>query len=149
VRPHAYFKTLEFRICDIPCRADETIAIAALTQALVVKLYRLFEANLGVRDYARAIVMENKFRALRTGLSGKMIDFGLKGETDTRALILEVLAFVDDVVDDLGSRGEMIRLREWAQSGDTGADRQLRVFEATNDLRSVVDMLVDETKQGL
>jgi carboxylate-amine ligase len=149
VRPHAYFKTLEFRICDIPCRADETVAIAALTQALVVKLHRLFEANLGVKNYQRAIVMENKFRALRTGLDGKMIDFGLKGEVPTRALILEVLAFVDDVVDGLGSRAEMNTIEEWVRTGDTGADRQLRVFEETRDLRSVVDMLVDETKRGL
>jgi carboxylate-amine ligase len=149
VRPHAYFKTLEFRICDIPCRADETVAIAALTQALVVKLYRLFESNLGLRNYQRAVIMENKFRALRTGLDGRMIDFGLKGEAPTRALIFEVLDFVDDVVDDLGSRGEMSALRAWAKTGDTGADRQLRVFEERKDLRSVVDLLVDETRQGL
>jgi carboxylate-amine ligase len=149
VRPHAYFKTLEFRICDIPCRADETIAIAALIQALVVKLYRLFEANLGVRSYPRAILTENKFRALRTGLDGNMIDFGLKGEAPTRALLLEVLDFVDDVVADLGSRKELDYLRDWVGSGDTGADRQLRVFERTGDLRNVVDLLVDETQVGL
>ena len=85
IRPHAYFKTLEFRICDIPCRAEETVAIAALSQALVVKLYRLFESNLRVRVYSRAIIEENKFRALKTGLDGKMIDFGLKREVPTRA----------------------------------------------------------------
>src|SRR5579862_8229080 len=149
VRPHAYFKTLEFRICDIPCRAEETIAIAALVQALVVKLYRLFESNLGVRSYPRAILAENKFRALRTGLDGHMIDFGLKGEAPTRALVLEVLDFVDDCVSDLGSREELNLLRAWAASGDTGADRQLRTFEKTGDLRAVVDMLVDETQVGL
>ena len=149
IRPHAYFKTLEFRICDIPCRAEETVAIAALTQALVAKLYRLFESNLGIRTYHRAIIMENKFRALKQGLDGKMIDFGLRQETPTRALVLEVLDFVDDVVDDLGTRGEMAFLRTWAASGDTGADRQVRAFEATKDLRAVVDLLVDETKRDL
>ena len=149
VRPHAYFKTLEFRICDIPCRADETIAIAALVQALVCKLYRLFESNLGIRSYQRAILMENKFRALKWGLDGKMIDFGLKGEAPTRAMIHEVLDFVDDVVDDLGSREEMRFLRAWTTSGDTGADRQIAAFEATGDLRAVVDLLVDETRRGL
>ena len=149
VRPHAYFKTLEFRICDIPCRADETIAIAALVQALVCKLYRLFESNLGIRGYQRAILMENKFRALKWGLDGKMIDFGLKGEAPTRAMIDEVLDFVDDVADDLGSREEMRFLRAWAASGDTGADRQIAAFERTGDLRAVVDLLVDETRRGL
>jgi carboxylate-amine ligase len=149
IRPHAYFSTLEFRICDIPCRAEETVAIAALTQALVVKLYRLFESNLGIRLYQRALIMENKFRALKKGLDGSMIDFGLRHETPTRQLLLEILEFVDDVVDDLGTRDEMRFLGNWALRGVTGADRQIRAFEATQDLRAVVDVLVDETRWGL
>ncbi len=149
LRPHAYFKTLEFRICDIPCRAEETVAIAALIQALVAKLHRLFESNLGIRNYHRAIIMENKFRALKNGLDGTLIDFGLKQEAPTRGLILEMLDFVDDVVDGLGSREEIRRLRRWATEGDTGADRQLAAFAHTGDLRAVVDLLVDETKRGL
>ena len=64
-------------------------------------------------------------------------------------MIHEVLDFVDDVVDDLGSREEMRFLRAWATSGDTGADRQIAAFEATGDLRAVVDLLVDETRRGL
>ncbi len=149
IRPHAYFRTLEFRVCDIPCRAEETVAIAALTQALVVRLYRLFESNLGIRMYPRAIIAENKFRALKRGLDGKMIDFGLKQEMPTRAAILEILDFVDPVVDDLGTRPEMAFLRAWAHGGDTGADRQVRAFESTGDLRGVVDRLVEETRIGL
>jgi carboxylate-amine ligase len=149
IRPHAYFKTLEFRICDIPARAEETVAIAALTQALVAKLYRLFESNLGIRMYHRAVIEENKFRALKKGLDGSMIDFGLKQEAPVRALIEEVLEFVDDVVDELGTREEMRYLRAWAATGDTGADRQVRAYEATGDLRAVVDLLVDETKRDL
>jgi carboxylate-amine ligase len=149
LRPHAYFKTLEFRVCDIPCRAEESVAIAALCQALVVKLHRLFESNLGIRMYPRAVIEENKFRALRRGLDGSLIDFGLKQEAPTRALILEVLNFVDDVVDDLGTREEMRFLHAWAASGDTGADRQLRAFEEARELAAVVDLLVDETRRGL
>ncbi|MFI5184628.1 MAG: glutamate-cysteine ligase family protein, partial [Vicinamibacteria bacterium] len=149
IRPHAYFKTLEFRICDIPCRAEETVAIAALAQALVATLYRLVESNLSVRRYPRAVVEENKFRALKTGLSGGMIDFSLRQEAPTRALILEMLAFVDAAAADLGTRPEMDYLRGWASTGDTGADRQLKAFHTAHDLRAVVDFLVDETKQGL
>jgi carboxylate-amine ligase len=149
VRPHAFFKTLEFRICDIPSRAEETVAIAAFIQALVAKLYRLHESNLSIRYHSRAVIEENKFRALKKGLDSSMIDFALKREMPTRALILEALDFVDDVVDDLGTRPEMAFLRAWAATGETGADRQLRAFEATHDLRGVVDLLVDETKRDL
>jgi carboxylate-amine ligase len=149
VRPHAHFKTLEFRICDIPSRMGESIAIAALVQALVCKLIRLLESNLSPRIYERAVIMENKFRALKRGLDGSMIAFDLKAERPTRELVDEVLDFVDDVVDDLGTREEMAFLRTWVRTGDTGADRQVAVWERTNDLRAVVDFLVDETRRGL
>jgi carboxylate-amine ligase len=149
VRPHAHFKTLEFRICDIPSRMEETVAIAALVQALVCKLCRLYESGLYRRVYERAVIMENKFRALKRGLDGTMIDFSLRGQAPTRDLVGEVLDFVDDVVDDLGTREEMTFLRAWAATGDTGADRQVEVWERSQDLRSVVDFLVDETRHGL
>ena len=76
IRPHPNFPTLEFRICDVPMRADETIAIAALIQATIAKLYKLLAANQSFRLYRRALIMENKWRASRYGLDGKIIDFG-------------------------------------------------------------------------
>jgi carboxylate-amine ligase len=93
--------------------------------------------------------MENKFRALKKGLDGQLIDFGLKREVSTRELILELLGFVDDVVDELGTREEMGFLRNWALRGTTGADRQIRAYQRASDLRAVVDLLVDETRWGL
>lgn len=149
IRPHAYFKTLEFRVCDIPTRADESVAIAALCQALVCALHRLIEKNLSVRYYSRAIVMENKFRALKHGLDGSMIDFSLKAQQPTRVMAGEVLDFVDGVADELGSRPQMDYLRGWIERGDTGADRQVAVFERTRDLRAVVDFLIEDTRRGL
>jgi carboxylate-amine ligase len=128
---------------------EETIMIAALVQALVCKLRRVFESNLSFRVYERAVIMENKFRALKRGLDGHMIAFDLRAERPTRELVAEVLDFVDDVVDELGTRDEMARLRVWAHAGDTGADRQIAVWENTHELRAVVDFLVDDTRRGL
>ncbi len=47
-----------------------------LIQATVAKLYKLYSANQGFRLYRRALIMENKWRAARYGLEGKLIDFG-------------------------------------------------------------------------
>jgi carboxylate-amine ligase len=149
VRPHAFFSTLEFRICDVPSRAEETIAIAAVIQALVAKVSRLLESNLALRVLERAVIEENKFSAVKKGLDGNFIDFPHRRAAPARTLILEMLDFVDDVVDDLGTRPEVDYVRQWATSGDTGADRQIAAFEAKGDLRAVVDMLVDETRVGL
>ena len=148
IRPHPFFNTLEFRICDIPMRVDETVALAALIQATVAKLYKLHSANQGFRLYRRALVMENKWRASRYGLEGKLVDFGKQEEVSARELILEYLHFVDDVVDELDSREELNYIHQILEMG-TGADRQLRVFEETGDLKRVVDYIIDETEVGL
>ncbi len=148
IRPHPHFTTLEFRICDLPMRAEETIAIAALIQATVAKLYKLHAANQGFRLYRRALIMENKWRALRYGLDGKLIDFGKRTEVPMRDLMLEYLDFVDDVVDDLGSREEINYVHHILETG-SGADRQLRVFRETGDLAKVVDYILEETEAGL
>jgi glutamate---cysteine ligase / carboxylate-amine ligase len=148
IRPHPFFNTIEFRVCDVPMRADETIAIAALIQATVAKLYKLHTANQGFRLYRRALIMENKWRASRYGLDGKMIDFGKQKEVPARDLIYEYLEFVDDVVDELDSRAELNYIHEILKNG-SGADRQLRVFEQTGDLKKVVDYIVEETEAGL
>ena len=145
VRLHPFFPTMEFRICDVPMRLDETIAIAALIQATVAKLYRLHAVNQSFRIYGRALLMENKWRALRYGLDGKLIDFGKKTEVPFRDLMDEYLEFVDDVVDELGSRAEIEYVRAMLAMG-SGADRQLAVYnESGGDLKKVVDYIVHET----
>ncbi len=148
VRPHPFFSTLEVRVCDIPLRADETLAIAALIQATVVKLYKLRAKNQAYREYSRSLLMENKWRAARYGINGDLIDFGLEREVPERSLILEYLDFVDDVLDELDSREEVAYIRTMLERG-TGADRQLDVFAQTGDLRKVVAYMVEETQAGL
>ena len=148
IRPHPYFPTLEFRICDMPMRLEETIAIAALCQAIIAKLYRIHEQNLTFRHYSRSLIMENKWRAARYGLDGKMIDFGKQTEVPARQLIEEILEFVSDVVPDLGSQEEISYIRRIMEHGN-GADRQLRVFHETGDLKKVVDYMIEETEYGL
>ena len=146
LRPHPVFPTLEFRICDIPTRVDDTIAIAALFQAIVAKLTKLIDKNLGFRLYRRMLIQENKWRAVRWGIDGKMIDFGKQKEVPTRDLILELLEFIDDVVDELGSRKEIEHIHTILERR-TSAEEQLRVFEETKDLNAVVDRLIELTME--
>ena len=149
IRPHPYFSTVEVRACDIPLRAEETVAIAALIQATVVYLWKLHAANQDFRQYARPLLMENKFRAVRYGLEGKLIDFGKQVEAPVRDLLEEYLALIDPVVDELGSREAIDGVRKIMETG-TGADRQLKVFEESNgDLKAVVDYMARETAAGL
>ncbi len=148
IRPHPFFNTVEVRACDIPLRAEETVAIAALIQATAAKLWKLHASNQDYRQYSRALLMENKFRAVRYGLEGKLIDFGKQEEVPECDLIEEYLHFVDDVVDELESRSAIEYIRTMMKQG-SGADRQLRVFRETGSLLSVVDYMAAETKAGL
>ncbi len=140
LRVHPFFNTVEFRICDVPLTVDETIAIAALFQAICVKIYNLRLKNMNFIQYPKALINENKWRASRYGIDGCLIDFGKEQEIDTKVLIYELLDFVDDVVDDLGSRHRIEMVNKMLENG-TGADRQLRVFEEKKNLVSVAEYI--------
>lgn len=148
IRLHPFYPTVEFRICDIPMRVDETICLAALMQAIIAKIHKLHKQNLSFRTYHRMLISENKWRAARYGIQGNLIDFGKEVEVPYSHLAEELMEFVDDVLDELGSRKEVEYIHEILKMG-SGADRQLKVFEETNNLKSVVDYIVSETKIGL
>ena len=148
IRPHPYFPTLEFRICDIPTRIDDTVAIAALFQALVAKVNKLLDQNLTFRLHHRMLIEENKWRAVRYGLDGKIIDFGKGKEVPIRGVIRELLRFVDDVIDELGSRKEIDHIYTILERG-TSADEQLRIWRDTADLKAVVDHLIEMTMENV
>src|SRR5246500_3430220 len=145
VRPHPIFGTLEFRICDVTPRIEDAIAIAALSQAIVVKLHYLYTKNMGYRMYPRALIEENKWRAARWGVEGNLIDFGKQAEVPMRELGEELLDFVDDVVDDLGSRDALAPIERILREG-TSAERQLKTYAETGDLKAVVRQIVEETR---
>jgi carboxylate-amine ligase len=140
LRVHPFFNTVEFRICDVPMTVQETIAIAALFQALCARIYMLRQKNLNFIQYSRALINENKWRASRYGIDGRLIDFGKEEETNTRALIYELLDFIDPVVDHLGSRHAIAHVNKMLELG-TGADRQLAVYHQSNSLLNVVDYI--------
>jgi carboxylate-amine ligase len=148
LRPHWQYPTIEFRVCDACTRVDEVLCIAALVQAICAKLLRLRSSNLGFRKYLPSLISENKWRAMRYGIDGKLIDFGKLAEVPMRDLALELLEFIDDVVDELDSRKEVEYVHTLLREG-TSADRQLRVFERTGSLEAVVDHLAAETVQGV
>ncbi len=148
IRLHPFFNTIEFRICDIPMRIEETITLAAIMQAIIAKLYWLMQYNLSFRTYSRALINENKWRAARYGIENKLIDFGKEKEVETTQLIEELVEFIDDLVDDLGSRKEVDHVFDMIKKG-TGADRQLDVYAKTGDLKKVVDYIINETYIGI
>jgi carboxylate-amine ligase len=147
VRPHPHYPTLEFRVCDMCTRVDEAVCVAAIFQALVAKLWKLRRQNMTFRIYRRGLIAENKWRAVRYGLDGKLIDFGIRQELPARDLLRELVEFVDDVLDELGSRKEVEYAYRILEQGSS-ADRQIATFKETGDMKAVVDRLIAETMEG-
>jgi carboxylate-amine ligase len=147
LRVHPFFDTVEFRICDVPMTLDETITIAALFQAICAKIYKLRMQNMNYIQYSRALITENKWRAGRYGLDGRLIDFGKEEEVNIRVLIYELLEFVDDVVDQLGSRHRINYVHKMLEHG-TGADRQIEVYEKNHNFVDVVDYIRSQFLAG-
>jgi len=148
LRVHPSFPTVEFRVCDMPTRLEETICLTALVQAICAKLIKLRQGNLGFRKYQPSLIAENKWRAMRYGIDSRLIDFGKQTEVPLRDLALELLEFVDDVVDELRSRKTVEYVHTILAEG-TSADRQLALYDRTGDTRAVVEMLANETLSGV
>jgi carboxylate-amine ligase len=147
VRAHPFFDTVEIRVCDMTTRIDDTIALAALIQAIMGKLYLLYRRNLGFRQYSRELIEENKWRAVRYGLDGQLIDFGKREQLPVRVLIEELLDFVAEAADVFKTHDELDRIRHILKDG-TSADRQLRVFRETNSYQAIVDDLIEQSMLG-
>ncbi|MBH31839.1 MAG: carboxylate-amine ligase [Candidatus Marinimicrobia bacterium] len=148
IRPHPKFPTLEFRICDCTTRVDEVISIAALIQALVAKLIQYRINNQTWRTYRPSMIAENKWRAMKDGIHGSLIDFGKKTEGLVPFLIEEIIELVDDVLDPLGIRKEVENVRTILNNG-ASADRQLACYDQTGSMKSVMDQLGEETLEGI
>ena len=150
IRPHATYPTLEFRVCDMPATLDDTIALAALCQALVAKLTWLHERHLTMHVLPRYFVEEHKWHASRYGLDARVFDFVQGRHLTMRESISELLDLVDDVLDDLGCRREILYLRTLLSSpAGTGADRQIHLYEQTGSLADVTRYLVAQTMRGI
>ncbi len=150
MRPHPFFDTVEFRICDMPATFEDTIAIAALCQALVAKLTWLYDHNMLTPTLPSHYIDENKWRAARYGLDAEIVDFVRGRRLSMRDSIHELLDFVDDVVDDLGTRDEMHSIRALLDDPrGTGADRQIAIYHETGSIQAVMDHLMQQTLLGM
>jgi carboxylate-amine ligase len=149
VRPNHKYPTLEFRICDVCTKVDEAVCIAAIFQALVFKIWKLRRENMTFRLYPGVLIEENKWRAARYGLEGKLIDFGKQEELPARELITEMIEwFLADVLDEFGGR-QAIEYAFKIMAEGSSADRQLATYQQTGSLNAVVDRLIAETEEGV
>ncbi len=137
VRPHPDFGTVEVRICDTPSTIGEALAIAALIQAMVKRFGEEFDHKVPVIKSHEAVIRENKWRACRYGLDGDFVTAEGDRTIGGRAAIEELLRYVEDDAEMLGSREYLASINDIIEEGD-GASRQFATWEKSRDLRDVV-----------
>ena len=156
IRPSEAFPTVEMRICDTCPRIDDAVSIAALYSSLVRRLVRLDREGRLPPEPPTEIIGENRWLAQRYGVLAFFGNEGSEGRVDIEeyaAVLVEQLAADARA---LGCERELRRVLEIIHDG-TGADRQLdhfrlRRLEGDTEeeaLRSVVDLVVAETREGM
>jgi carboxylate-amine ligase len=147
VVPHYRFPTLVIRICDMMPYYRDVLAVTALLQAAVAWMVDLRQRNMSFRIYERTLVAENKWRALRYGLDGNLIDFGVEQSLPARQLIRELLERVEPISHKLNSWHELEHCYTMLERGSS-ADQQVMVWKNNGlNIKSVVDFLADETEK--
>ena len=145
--PHYRFPTLVIRICDMMPSVRDTLALTALLQATVAWMVDLRQRNLSWRIYERTLIAENKWRAVRYGLDGTLIDFGIERAVPARELLRELMERVEPLSRKLNSWYELEHIYTMLERG-SAADQQLAVWRASHeDWRAVVDFVVAETEK--
>ena len=144
VRPHPNFGTVEVRVMDSQTRVEHTLALAALTQAMVKELAEHFDARKRLSRYPYEMLDENKWLAARHGLGGQLVDLPKTDRIPVVNLARRLMKRLRPHAEELGSAAELEGLEDILENG-TGASRQIVVYEANHDLREVVREVLDAT----
>ena len=119
VRPHFAFPTVEIRICDGQPDLAEAQSLAALMVSLTARCARALDEGEPLPEQPRRLIEENTWRAIRTGLSGELIDLERGDVLPARARVERLLEWVLPVAEEIGA-APWLRLPE-----QNAAERQL------------------------
>jgi carboxylate-amine ligase len=144
VRPHPDFGTVETRVFDQQTRVEHTVGLAALTISLAHRMSALFDTNQPLLDYPTELVDDNKVRAALRGMDGRLIDFWRGEQVPAEQMARGVLAEVAEHAEELGCVAELDLVADLLDQ-NTGAHRQLRFADRTDDLAELVREIAART----
>ncbi len=147
IRLHPRLGTIEIRICDATTRLEDVVALTAYCQALVKHYCEQYERGEGIPSYHRILTTENKWLAARYGLEAPVMDLttGKRNRLPVAQLIRRTLKEIEPHARELGSERELEGIQQILARG-SGADRQLRIFNANRDIVEVAQEIADATE---
>jgi len=156
VRPNPHAPALEVRVMDSCTSIDDAACLAALIVSLARRLYRLKRDNRSWRIYPNMLIAENRWRAMRYGVDGELLDLARGELVAFPQLVAELIRLVRHDAEELGCLRELEHLASILEHG-TSAHRQIRCYEEARAAgasvreaqQAVVDFLVRETTANL
>jgi carboxylate-amine ligase len=156
LRISARYPTLETRVADMCTALEDAAGIAALTQSLLHYLYRSYRDRRCVPVYSRFLIDQNRWRAMRYGYDGGLVDFATASLVRIDELLADLIERILPDADELGCSRELECVLEIPRRG-TSAHRQLAIYHAAlgeglegrDALQRVVDWLIAETVRDL
>jgi len=144
IRPHHQFGTVEIRVCDMPANLDQVMAITALVQCLVHAISNEIDEGTFQSEYHPMMVQQNKWRATRYGAEASLVS---TRDFQPRTVEKVVRGLVDDLMPVARTLDCTEELTTAATlSNSTGAQQQLRIFEATKSRRDVVRQMLPKSR---
>jgi carboxylate-amine ligase len=142
VRPHHSFGTVEVRVCDAQTRGEESFALAGLIAACIAQTALAYDEH-GYGGAGRPLadreIEENLWRAIRHGMSGRLVDFRRGEEIEARAALEGLLAWTEPARAQLGIEVEL--------PAQNGAQRAREALDAGVAIEDVYRDAVAETKR--
>lgn len=148
IRPHPGFGTIELRVCDGLPSLDETIALTALIQALIVWLSDQYDEGMYLPVHRHWIVRENKWRASRWSVDAEIItddDGDLKPLAED---VYELLETLTPVAKRLGSHDELMGVKDIIKVGPS-FKRQRKIYSETDDYKQVMEAVIRELRENI
>ena len=145
VRAHPNLGTVETRVFDQQTRVEHTVALAALDISLARLLSAAYDAGEPLVEYPSELIDDNKIRAARWGIDGKLIDFRAGESVAAKEMARDLLDRVRPFAEQLGCLTELNGIEDLLEGG-SGAHRQLAMAQRNGDLLALVAEIAATTK---
>ena len=146
IRLSERFPTIEFRVTDICMTVEEAVTITGLVRALVWTGYQEVIKDVPLSPIRTELLQAAKWYAARDSLTGNLIDVHNKTQLPATELIDRFLQYLRPALQEFGDWDFVSESVTKIINQGNGAQRQLQVYQQNQNLKDVVDYIVEQTK---
>ncbi|NYH77691.1 carboxylate-amine ligase [Actinopolyspora biskrensis] len=148
IRPSEHLSTVEFRICDVVPRAEQTVMLAGLARALTARCVAEERDGIPLPRTTPELECAARWRAARSGLSGDLVDPVAARAHPAAKQVHRMLDYLDPTLREHGDREAVREQVTHLLHTGTNASMQRAAFQSRNSLRDVLEAATVTTTEG-